>query len=1008
MSQNSSTTISFVSDTNGFFQYRINNITGLSPTPDCTMNFVTDPFFFYDIAVTPVVNIDILGANYTGASSGALFSLPVPAADAIYQVCVGVVDPLMQYTFLGGLQGILFTQDSVPPVTSFTTPPASYTAATNAPVACSDNVSGCDLIAYTTSTSATPTPPLTPSLPVIDPITHTVTAGTLYSAPLALADATQTTISAISMDLAGNPGTLQTASYIVDTTAPVITIDPASTSAISSVAGYDIASLTWSTNRTSLNYIIKSGVDCATGTPITGLSGSTPATANTNITNLINSTQLAAGANTIWVCVDNLAAVTGSNSHLITRDNTPPSITLNPLPGNFTTPTNLAMTCTDTGGSTCAVTGYTKSTSTTPALPAAPAAPALVVATKTVAAGTTQYTAPVALADATQSLFSFIAMDNVGNIGTVTTTATPYIVETALPAITVSATTVNGVSSALLGANTPYNIATITWSANRTNLNYTVKSGTCATGTPVANSTAMATPNLTGVTPATANTAVTTLINQADLANGANSISICVTNLALNDGAANFTLNKDTTPPSVSISPAAGNFTTATNFVLTCTDTGGSGCAVTGYTKSTSTTPALPAAPAAPALVVATKTVAAGTTQYTAPVVLADATQTLISYIAMDNVGNVATVQTTATPYIVDTTLPTVTVSGTSVNGVSSTLLGVNNPYDIATITWSANRTNLNYTVKSGTCATGTPVANSTAMATPNLSGTTPATANTAVTTLINQADLVAWLFLFFSMIIYLIYSLGKLPEHSILKNTIYYGSALEHITLSIALIYRYRSAQFDNITLEKTRAVLALESLTERMKPHFLFNSLNTIYSMIQKKDEKAEDAIIDLSNLYRFLTNINGNSLIHFSEEWIFIENYLAMMKHRHGDNFITLHTIDINSPILKVEIPPLTIQPLVENCFKHNNFDEKNKLRIAITVKNCNPDGLEFIIENNLCNIQNKTTSSPQTPTFQNIITRLQYYYNNVTLDCYSGADKTTCTTTLCFSDKKNEKI
>jgi len=573
-------TLSFSADSNGFFQYTITNITGVNPVPNCSVNFASGFFAFYDMTLTPVINIDLIGSGYAGTASGAPFSLNIPAADGIYQVCAGVIDTLMQFNFLAGVQGVQLTQDSQPPVTSFTTLPASYSVATNVPVACSDNVSGCDISAYTTSTSTTPTPPAAPALPVIDPVTHTVTAGTLYSTPLVLADATQTTISALSLDLAGNAGALQTATYIVDTTVPVVAINAASTSVISSIAGYDIATLTWSTNRINLNYTIKSGTDCTTGTALAGLAGATPPTANTNVTNLINAAQLAAGANTIWVCVDNLAALTGSSSHVITKDVTPPTLTLTPLPGNFTTATNLVMNCTDTGGSTCAVTGYTKTTSVTPALPAAPATPALVAATKTVTAGTTQYTAPVALADATQTLFSYIAMDNVGNISTVTTTATPYIVETALPAVTVSAVTVNGVASTNVGPAASYNIATINWSTNRTNLNYTVKSGTCATGTVVANSTTMATPNLSGVTPATANSPVVTLVNQADLAAGPNTISICVTNLAGSDGFATTTINKDTTPPTISITPITGNyFVSSLPFTISCADnTGGSDC----------------------------------------------------------------------------------------------------------------------------------------------------------------------------------------------------------------------------------------------------------------------------------------------------------------------------------------------------------------------------------------------------------------------------------------------
>ena len=709
ISNNAFQSVSFAADANGFFQYSVQT------TTPCAMNTsLTGTFIFYTAGTA--INIDLAGANYNGVGSGALLSMPLPAIDGLYYLCIGVMDSLQQSGYLGGANGISIFVDNTPPVTTIaagTMPAGLYSSPVTLNLTCTDATAGCSKTIYTSNqvfdSVAVLNPPIAPSFNASGGVVN----GTLYAdqvagttTPIVLTDGARTAVSVVSIDKAGSVEPVQTFNYTVDTTVPVITINAASTSIISSVPGYDIATLTWSTNRTSLNYSIKSGIDCITGTPITGLSGTTPATANTAVTSLINAAQLVTGSNTIQVCVDNLAGLTGSGSHNITRDDTPPTLTLTPLPGNFTTATNVAINCTDAGGSTCAVTGYTKSTSTIPALPAAPTTPALVAATKTVAAGTTQYTAPVALANATQTIFSYIAMDNLGNISTVTTTATPYIVETTLPAVTVSGTTVNGVSSALLGTNAPYNIATITWSTNRTNLNYTVKSGTCATGTPVANSTAMATPNLSGVTPATANTAVTTLINQADLGAGANSISICVSNLANSDGSATTTINKDITPPTISITPGTGNyFVSSLSFAITCSDnTGGSGCKdidyyiggtgpVANYTPGTTTAAGITAN--------GTVTHANGCT----------ATTYTLNYAARDSVLNMATgsasytitdcirvnlsmvAPATYTPNSLSVTLTNATtalnsgavpVAATGVNTVSGVSFAIGDTYNIA------------------------------------------------------------------------------------------------------------------------------------------------------------------------------------------------------------------------------------------------------------------------------------------------------------------------------------
>jgi len=270
---------------------------------------------------------------------------------------------------------------------------------------------------------------------------------------------------------------------------------------------------------------------------------------------------------------------------------------------------------------------------------------------------------------------------------------------------------------------------------------------------------------------------------------------------------------------------------------------------------------------------------------------------------------------------------------------------------------------------------------------------------------------LFAWFFLFFSMIIYLIYSLGIFPENSILKNSIYYGSALEHITLSLALVYRHRSAQLEKETLEKATAILSLESLTERMKPHFLFNSLDVISSLMNGKNrKKADDALLELSNLYHFIIESSTKKIIPVSTEWKFIENYLAIMRLRYDDHFTINWNINPEYELPDIEIPPLTIQPLIENCFKHSDLDDidtdrKERLKIMVTLESFAKDGMKIVIDNNHARHWPHKNNSGRSTTMNAIQKRVNFYYQNAKVE-YAEIDNKVIRTTLQFSGRKNK--
>jgi hypothetical protein len=120
-------------------------------------------------------------------------------------------------------------------------------------------------------------------------------------------------------------------------------------------------------------------------------------------------------------------------------------------------------------------------------------------------------------------------------------------------------------------------------------------------------------------------------------------------------------------------------------------------------------------------------------------------------------------------------------------------------------------------------------------------------------------------------------------------------------------------------------------DSLKGQVSPHFLFNSLSTLSSLIAKDAVKAEQFVQELSNVYRYLLRSNEQPLIPLSEELQFIQSYAHLLATRFGDNFNI--TLEIEAPYLTYLIPPLTLQLLVENAVKHNTISREQPLQVRI---------------------------------------------------------------------------
>ncbi len=136
-------------------------------------------------------------------------------------------------------------------------------------------------------------------------------------------------------------------------------------------------------------------------------------------------------------------------------------------------------------------------------------------------------------------------------------------------------------------------------------------------------------------------------------------------------------------------------------------------------------------------------------------------------------------------------------------------------------------------------------------------------------------------------------------------------------------------------LTLENQNIQSQFDALRGQINPHFLFNSLNTLASLINIDTNRATRFVEEFSNVYRRLLDVKGDILITVDDEMTFLKSYIYLQEIRFGQN-LQFH-IDIANDLLDRLLPPLSIQLLVENALKHNEISEDFPLRVTIKADN-----------------------------------------------------------------------
>lgn len=154
----------------------------------------------------------------------------------------------------------------------------------------------------------------------------------------------------------------------------------------------------------------------------------------------------------------------------------------------------------------------------------------------------------------------------------------------------------------------------------------------------------------------------------------------------------------------------------------------------------------------------------------------------------------------------------------------------------------------------------------------------------------------------------------------------------------------QFATLQVETIRQERKQIDLQLKALKSQLSPHFLFNSLNSVSSLMHRNEVDAEAFVRRLALMYQYILDSYEKKLVPLREELKFASAYHHLLHIRFGENLVLNNQLD--EKLLNTEIPPVTIQMLIENAVKHNIIRDNQTLNIAIR-----SDENYLIVENNM---------------------------------------------------------
>lgn len=177
----------------------------------------------------------------------------------------------------------------------------------------------------------------------------------------------------------------------------------------------------------------------------------------------------------------------------------------------------------------------------------------------------------------------------------------------------------------------------------------------------------------------------------------------------------------------------------------------------------------------------------------------------------------------------------------------------------------------------------------------------------------------------------------GKLADALIITGIVVFIANIMLMTFLEGWLFFNENRKTNLITgsLKYELNQVKFDVLKSQINPHFMFNSLNVLSGLIKKDTAKAELFIEDFSSVYRYVADTIERPLVALKMELEFIESYLFLLKIRHGEMFS--YEVNVPEKFMDYQLPPLSLQVVMENAIKHNIINEKAKLFIEVYAEN-----------------------------------------------------------------------
>lgn len=153
----------------------------------------------------------------------------------------------------------------------------------------------------------------------------------------------------------------------------------------------------------------------------------------------------------------------------------------------------------------------------------------------------------------------------------------------------------------------------------------------------------------------------------------------------------------------------------------------------------------------------------------------------------------------------------------------------------------------------------------------------------------------------------------------------------------------RMKDLQLQSVRLQNEYQLAQISSLQDQLSPHFFFNSLSILSSLVDTKPVLSQQFIQELSRVYRYLLEQKGDVLVPLKRELAFIESYIFLLKIRFGERLMVTLPESVDDAWA---IPPMCLQLLIENAVRHNQMSEEHPLHIRVVC-----DQQHIVVINNI---------------------------------------------------------